>query len=191
MPELVTAPAEIRPDVEEVVEPGEPTHAHIVKVGPGESAADYVARVAEMKSAAGWLRMRERRMPEHPMLGADTSVVHDGQLLGKPDDLAHARQMLARLAGGVHEVHTAVAIAWQERIVLAVSQSRVTFRALSGAEIDRYVATGEPIDKAGGYAIQGRAAMFVNRLEGSYSGVMGLPLAETADLLGRLGFPVL
>ena len=160
-------------------------------VGATEPARDYVARVAELKAATGWLRMRQRRMPEHPMIGADTSVILDGEVLGKPSDADQAKRMLAALSGREHEVLTAVAVAWQEHIATALSHSRVRFRTLSDGEIERYVASGEPTDKAGGYAIQGRAAVFVTRLEGSYSGVMGLPLAETAELLGRLGFSVL
>lgn len=160
-------------------------------VGGSEEPHGYVSRIAELKATTGWLRMRQRRMPEHPMIGADTSVVLDGKVLGKPSDVNQARRMLAALSGREHEVLTAVAVAWQEQIATALSHSRVSFRALSEGEIERYVATGEPTDKAGGYAIQGRAAVFVARLEGSYSGVMGLPLAETAQLLGGLGFPVL
>jgi len=158
---------------------------------PGEEPVEYVARVAHSKAAMAWLRMRERRLPEHPMVGADTTVVVDDQLLGKPADATEARAMLSALSGRDHDVYTAVAVAWQDDVAIEVSHSRVRFRALTEGEIERYVATGEPTDKAGAYAIQGRAAMFITRLEGSFSGVMGLPVAETADLLARLGFPVM
>jgi septum formation protein len=164
-----------------------------VDEGPleGEDPVAYVTRIARTKAATAWMRMRERRFPEHPMVGADTTVVVDGRILGKPAGQDDARAMLRLLSGRAHDVLTAVAIAWQDEIAVEVSRSRVAFRPLAEGEIDRYVATGEPTDKAGGYGIQGRAAIFTTRLEGSYSGVMGLPLAETASLLARLGFPVL
>ena len=126
-----------------------------------------------------------------PVLGADTEVVLDGAIFGKPDDAADAARMLALLSGRTHEVLTAIALRWERQIVLAVSVSAVTLRELTADEIAHYVATGEPFDKAGGYAVQGRAAAFIRRIEGSYSGVMGLPLYETAEALARIGFPVL
>jgi septum formation protein len=125
------------------------------------------------------------------MMGADTEVVQDGTVLGKPSDAAGAVEMLRRLSGQTHQVSTAVAVSWNKEINMVVSSSRVSFRALTDDEIERYVATGEPFDKAGAYAIQGRGAAFVSHLEGSYSGVMGLPLFETAELLAKIGFPVL
>ena len=125
------------------------------------------------------------------MLGADTEVVLDGAIFGKPADADAARAMLARLSGRRHEVITAIALKWEDNTEVALSVSHVTLRRLTAGEIERYVASGEPMDKAGGYAIQGRAAAFITRLEGSYSGVMGLPLAETAALLARVGRPVL
>jgi len=117
--------------------------------------------------------------------------VLDGAALGKPADAAAAVAMLATLSGRTHEAITAIAIRWQSQIAQSVSTSHVTFRAIAQDEIERYVATGEPFDKAGGYAIQGKAAAFVQHLEGSYSGVMGLPLFELSEMLARLGFPVL
>ena len=156
-----------------------------------EPPLDYVKRIARLKASVGWHRMGRRGLPPKPVLGADTEVVLDGAALGKPQDAAGAVAMLASLSGRTHEVITAVALRWQSQIVAAVSNSRVTFRAIALDEVDRYVATGEPFDKAGGYAIQGRAAAFVQHLEGSYSGVMGLPLFETAGILARIGFPVL
>lgn len=157
----------------------------------GEPALHYVERIARTKAGVGWKRMEQRRIAVHPVLGADTEVVLDGEVFGKPRDPAHAAQMLARLAGRTHEVLTGVAVRAAGGVLFAMSVSRVSFRALSAAEIERYVAAGEALDKAGAYAIQGRAAAFVTRLDGSYSGVMGLPLCETAGLLTEAGIPVL
>ncbi len=156
-----------------------------------EPPVDYVKRIARTKASVGWHRMIERAIPQRPVLAADTEVVIDGMVLGKPDDAVAATAMLARLSGRTHDVITCVAIRLDAQVALALSSSKVTFRILSADEIERYVATGEPFDKAGGYAIQGRAAGFVRHLEGSYSGVMGLPLFETAEILGRIGFHVL
>ncbi len=123
----------------------------------------------------------------HPVLAADTTVVLDGEILGKPDDAEHAQRLLRALSGKTHEVLTAVAVAREQRLETALSSSAVEFRDLDDAEIRDYVASGEPLDKAGAYAIQGRAAMFVRALTGSYSGIMGLPLIATAELLWRFG----
>jgi septum formation protein len=157
----------------------------------GEPARDYVQRLARTKAAVAWHRMGQRRMPPLPMLGADTEVALDGAIFGKPVDAADAIRMLTLLSGRTHEVLSAVAARFEGGTELVLSTSLVTFRALARDEIERYVATGEPFDKAGAYAIQGRAAGFVARLEGSYSGVMGLPLFETAALLARIGVVVL
>jgi septum formation protein len=157
----------------------------------GEPAQHYVERIARSKATMGWKRMLERGLPPRPVLGADTEVVLEGVIFGKPADVDAARAMLARLAGRQHEVVTAVAVRWKDDVEVALSVSEVTLRKLSAGEIERYIATGEPFDKAGGYAIQGRAAAFITRLDGSYSGVMGLPLAETAALLARIGRSVL
>jgi len=151
----------------------------------------YVERIARTKATVGWQQVLRRVLPQHPVLAADTEVSVDGVIFGKPADAVDAGRMLNRLSGRTHEVLTAVALRWQEELLVEVSRSEVTFRTLSAAEIDRYVGTGEPFDKAGAYAIQGRAAAFVSRIDGSYSGVMGLPLFETAELLARIGFPVL
>ena len=153
----------------------------------GESAKDYVRRVALEKARAV---QRELGHDEVLVLGADTAVVVDKMLLGKPVDFAHARQMLRLLSGRVHQVLSAVALVGEHEAV-RVSESAVWFRALTDAEIDSYWHTGEPQDKAGAYAIQGLGAVFVERLEGSYSGVMGLPLYETAQLLKDFGIQVL
>ena len=156
-----------------------------------EPPLEYVKRLARAKASVGWDVMGRRGLAPKPMLGADTEVVQDGAVLGKPSDAAGAVEMLRRLSGQTHQVSTAVAVRWDKEINMVVSSSRVSFRALTDDEIERYVATGEPFDKAGAYAIQGRGAAFVSHLEGSYSGVMGLPLFETAELLAKIGFPVL
>lgn len=155
---------------------------------PGEAAADYVLRLARAKARviAG-----QPRAPEAPVLAADTAVVMGDLVLGKPASLADARVMLGRLSGQTHVVFTAVAVAADGREESALNRSQVSFRAIAPAEIDAYWATGEPADKAGAYAIQGLGAVFVEDLRGSYSGVMGLPLFETAELLGRFGIHVL
>jgi len=157
----------------------------------GEPALHYVERIARAKATTGWNRMLERKLVARPVLGADTEVVQDGVIFGKPPDIDAARAMLAKLSGRTHEVATAVAVRFNDVTEVAVSVSLVTMRKLNSREIERYLQSGEPFDKAGGYAIQGRAAAFITRLEGSYSGVMGLPLAETADLLARIGRGVL
>ena len=156
-----------------------------------EPARHYVERIARTKAAIGWQRMLQRNLPPRPVLGADTEVVLDDAIFGKPKDAADAVRMLTLLAGRTHHVLTAVAITWKENTAAGISTSAVTFRAIPRDEIERYVATGEPFDKAGAYAIQGRAAALVQRIDGSYSGIMGLPLFETASALAGIGFPVL
>ena len=162
---------------------------------PSESAEAYVERVALEKAMCGQRVLLARQQVFHPVLAADTVVVLDGEVLGKPDNRVQAAQMLRRLAGRMHEVRTAVALATAPAPnvapLLAISVSRVTLRRINDEEVERYCASNEPLDKAGGYAIQGRAAVFVEKLEGSYSGVVGLPLAETASLLIRAGIRIL
>ncbi len=153
----------------------------------GEEVDAYVMRIARGKAAAGVRHVALQRLPDYPVLAADTTVVCAGAIVGKPDDAAHAQQLLRRLSGATHQVLTAVVVAHGDRIESALSASAVEFRSLDDAEIRRYVATGEPLDKAGAYAIQGRAAVFVRAIRGSYSGIMGLPLYETAELLQRFG----
>ena len=148
---------------------------------PGERPQDYVNRVAREKAGAGLLQVMS--LPQACVLAADTEVILDDQVFGKPTDAADAGQMLRRLAGATHQVITTVWCVSAGFEQHAVSRSEVTFAALSQAEIAAYVASGEPFGKAGGYAIQGYAASFVSQLVGSYSGVMGLPLHETAQLL--------
>lgn len=156
----------------------------------GEAPEEYVRRVARDKALAG-LRLAG---PGAVVLGADTEVVLDDEVFGKPRDAADAEAMLRRLSGRTHEVVTAVSLVVEGREVQAVSRSRVTFDSLSAGDIAAYVASGEPMDRAGAYAIQGGAERFVARLDGSFSGVMGLPLHETAALLRQFGiatgFPV-
>ena len=156
-----------------------------------EPPAHYVERMARTKAQVGWQRMQQRKLGERPVLGADTEVVLDGEVFGKPRGADGAIRMIKRLSGRTHQVLTAVALRYRDRTEVEVSVSKVTLRRLGASEIERYVATGEPLDKAGAYAIQGRAAAFVSRIEGSYSGVVGLPLCETAALLARIGMPVL
>ena len=151
-----------------------------------EQPDTYVERVARAKVQAGWRLLRLRNLPFAPVLAADTTVALDGQILGKPADRKEAAAILAALSGRRHDVFTAVALMRDERIDSAVSRSEVQFKQLSPEEIAQYVATGECDDKAGAYAIQGRAARFVVELRGSYSGVMGLPLYETSQLLDKL-----
>jgi septum formation protein len=152
-----------------------------------ESPAAYVERVARAKALAGWKRLEQRNLPRAAVLAADTTVGLDGRILGKPADRREAAVMLAALSGMRHQVLTAVAVKQEAQFECVLSSSDVEFKPLSADEIRQYVATGECDDKAGGYAIQGRAAQFVVELRGSFSGVMGLPLYETAQLLERMG----
>lgn len=152
---------------------------------PGESPGDFVQRLALDKAHAGW--QSPKRWLSVPVLGADTAVVRDGEILGKPADCKHAQAMLAQLSGRGHQVLSAVALVREDREAVRLSTSSVWFRELTEKECQAYCETGEPLDKAGGYGIQGRAAAFVSRLDGSYSGVMGLPLFETAALLEAFG----
>jgi len=152
----------------------------------GEAAAVYVERVARIKADAGWRRMLQRNLPRAPVLSADTTVSVDGRILGKPAGREDAAAMLGSLSGREHEVLTAVALKHDDWLESAVSRSEVLFKKLSAAEIADYVESGEADDKAGAYAIQGRAARFIVELRGSYSGVMGLPLYETSQLLEKM-----
>src|SRR4029077_13654771 len=153
----------------------------------GETPRVYVERVARAKELAGWKRLEQRNLPRASVLAADTTVAIDGRILGKPADRRDAAGMLATLSGRGHEVLSAVALQYESQIECSVSVSQVEFGVLSPDDIRQYVATGECDDKAGAYAIQGRAAQFVVALRGSFSGVMGLPLYETAQLLERMG----
>lgn len=154
---------------------------------PDESPAAYVERLARGKAQAG--RARLNANAQACVLGADTAVVLDGKILGKPLDEADALAMLMSLSGQEHEVLTAIALLDGERCESRVVCSLVRFRPINAAEASAYWASGEPRDKAGGYGIQGLGAVFVSSLNGSYSAVVGLPLCETAELLGHFGIP--
>ena len=151
----------------------------------GETPAAYVNRLAVAKADAGW--QRSGGADGIPVLAADTAVVHDGQIFGKPGGRADAESMLRRLSGRTHEVLTAVALRTARGTECRLTRSEVTLRAIDAVEARAYWETGEPRDKAGGYAVQGRAAIFITDLRGSYSGVVGLPLFETAQLLVESG----
>jgi septum formation protein len=162
------------------------TGAHIDEsVRPGETPRTYVQRMARAKAQSVW-----DRDSSLPVLAADTTVVLDGVIFGKPADRDDALRMLGALSGRTHEVLTAVALATASGVALSLNESRVTFRELTAAECAAYWETGEPRDKAGAYAVQGFAAVFIESLTGSYSGVMGLPLFETARLLAAAGLPL-
>ena len=159
------------------------------KVLANEAPDAYVMRLARAKADAGWRRMLQRNLPHAPILAADTTVSVDGAILGKPGDRNEAARMLERLSGRQHEVLTAVALKYDDWIESALSRSEVRFKPLSAQEIAQYTASGECDDKAGAYGIQGRAATFVREIRGSHSGIVGLPLYETARLLAALGPP--
>lgn len=164
-------------------------HADIDEaVLPGEDAITYTERLAREKAAAGWLVVQQSGLPERPLLAADTTVVQDGEIFGKPADAADARRMLQAFSGRSHQAVTSVAVRQGEHIEVRTSVTHVTFKPLGEDEIQRYIDSGEPFDKAGAYGIQGRAAVFITRIDGSYSGVMGLPIHETAQILGNFGF---
>jgi len=148
-----------------------------------ESPEIYVQRVCKDKARAGWTSLRYRSLPSFPVLAADTTVTVDGVIFGKPENSKQAAGMLRQLSGREHQVLSAVAIAMNGHIEVATSTSTVRFATLSEERIHRYLLTREYMDKAGGYAIQGLAGAFVEHLSGSYSGVMGLPLFETVQLL--------
>jgi septum formation protein len=152
-----------------------------------ETPSQYVARIALEKARHVDRLVRERKLASSPVLGADTEVTLDDDVLGKPADRDHGIAMLQRLQGRTHDVLCAVALLSDGREYSVLSRSAVTFAPMTRAQIERYWETGEPAGKAGGYAIQGQAAAFIERLEGSYSGVMGLPLFETARLLQQAG----
>ena len=155
---------------------------------PGESAENYVIRTAREKALAAIAKIRAEGRESAPVLAADTVVISDGIVLGKPADREEARRFMQLLSGRTHEVRTAVWVGTDaENIASAVSVSRVTFTSLSEEQIERYIATDEPYDKAGGYGIQGLAGLFSACIEGSYTGIMGLPVFETGNLLRPLG----
>lgn len=154
---------------------------------PGEAPADYVRRTARDKAERAAQAMRDQALPVHPILAADTTVSLGDEILGKPADRADACRILQALSGTCHEVRTAVALIAGEQLHEATCLTYVHFRALSARDIARYCDTDEPYDKAGAYGIQGLAGVFVSRIDGSHTGVMGLPLFETAGLLAHAG----
>jgi septum formation protein len=154
---------------------------------PGESPLDYVARVAREKGAFAWNVLHMRRQPLRPVLSADTTVTIDGQILGKPANADEAAAMLGRLSGRTHQVLTSVALHHTDIAEQITQVSNVRFAELSPATIKAYCATPEPYDKAGAYGVQGLAALFIEHIEGSHSGIMGLPVFETAQLLRKAG----
>lgn len=154
---------------------------------PGEAPRAYVERLARAKAEAGWKRLEQRSLPRAIVLAADTTVALGERILGKPADRREAAEMLSALSGRTHEVLTAVAAKFEDALECATSVSTVAFKALSAGEVADYVASGEWDDKAGGYGIQGRAARYITQIHGSYTGIVGLPLYETAELLERMG----
>lgn len=160
-------------------------------VHPGEAPEHYVLRLAREKAEACRRRLALDNLLALPILAADTTVCADGEILGKPENDADACAMLRRMADRWHSVHTGIALAWGDRIEVAISSTQVEMAPLTEAEIAAYVASGEPHDKAGSYGIQGLAGAFVRRIEGSFTGVMGLPVYETAQLLKKAGLGVL
>ncbi len=157
---------------------------------PGETPEAYVVRVARIKAAFGADLLGSRKVVPRPVLAADTTLDLDGEIIGKPRNEEDAAAILTRLSGRSHRVLTAIALARDQRIEHRLSISEVRFRPLSAEEIRRYVQSGEPMDKAGAYGIQGRAAMFIEDIKGSHSGIVGLPLCETALLLREFGYPL-
>jgi septum formation protein len=159
-------------------------------VYPDEAPLDYVARVAKEKAAFAWNIVQSRRLTVRPVLAADTTVTIDGVILGKPASREEAVAMLERLSGRTHQVLTSVAVNYTNMAEQITQVSDVRFATLSAASIKAYCATTEPYDKAGGYGIQGLAALFVEHIQGSHSGIVGLPLYETAKLLRQAGVPL-
>lgn len=158
---------------------------------PNEPPETYVMRLAGSKAAVGLANMQQANLQQRPILAADTTVCVDGMILGKPEDDDDARAMLEALSGRWHEVHTALALVSATGIEAVLSTTRLELAPLSDEMITAYIVSGEPRDKAGAYGIQGFAGTFIKRIEGSYSGVMGLPVFETAQLLRNAGIKLL
>ena len=154
-----------------------------------EAPVDYVQRICLAKAKAGWDALQFRNLPTFPVIAADTTVTLDNQIIGKPRDHLHAADILRSLAGREHQVLTAVAVSLNERTELRLSTTNVTFAKLDEERIHQYLLGNEAHDKAGAYGIQGLAGAFIERIEGSYTGVMGLPLFETVELLRKFGYP--
>jgi septum formation protein len=162
----------------------------IEAVLPGEAPASYVQRVTQLKLDAAIARMKRRGLPAAPILCSDTTVALGRRIYGKPQDAKDATRMLGELAGRTHRVLTAVTVGTSAKRAQVLSVSRVTFTAMSRSQIEAYVATREPLGKAGAYAVQGRAAAYISHISGSYSGIMGLPVFETAQLLQLFDFKI-
>lgn len=167
-------PSQARPDVIEV------RSSH-------ETAAEYVSRIAREKAELGWEALHWRHLPLHPVLSADTEVILDDEVFGKPKDAVHAQHMLEKLSGKTHEVRSAICLVTARQVHEAVSVSHVTFPVLSTEQILHYISSGESFGKAGGYGLQGKAARFIQHIDGSPSGIIGLPLFETVQLLRAAG----
>jgi len=167
--------------------PGEDAES-LERVLPGEAPEAYVQRVTDLKLIAARARLESAGGLNAPILCADTTVALGRSIVGKPEDADDARRILRLLSGQTHRVFTAIAVGWGEQTGRACCESQVTFASLSDDDIEAYVASGEPMGKAGAYGVQGRAACFISRISGSYSGIMGLPLFETAQTLRSLGF---
>lgn len=155
----------------------------------GEAPVAYVQRVCQDKAQAAWKALVHRNLPPLPILTADTTVTLDGNIIGKPDNDEHAAEILRMLSGTQHQVLTAVAMIFEEHLEMRLSTTNIVFATLNEERIQRYLLTGEAHDKAGAYGIQGHAGAFVKRIDGSYTGVMGLPLYETVELLKLFGYP--
>ena len=172
----------------ELLLPDESENAEALEVAlKNEAPASYVKRVTHLKLDSAMVRLKRRGLTTAPILCSDTTVALGRVIYGKPEDANDAKRMLAELSGGTHRVLTAVAVQHGQKRSDALSSSKVTFEALTSRKINAYVATGEPMGKAGAYAVQGRAALYITRIDGSYSGIMGLPVHETARLLHAAG----
>jgi septum formation protein len=170
----------------ELLLPSDPNEAEALEnVLPGEDPENYVCRVTRLKLQAALARLKERQGPSRPVLCADTTVALRGEIMGKPRHAKHALAMLTQLSGRTHQVLTAVALGEGRRVQLRVQVSQVTFAPLRAEDLKAYVKSGEPMGKAGAYGIQGMAASFVKSIQGSHSGIMGLPLYETHQLLSH------
>ncbi len=158
---------------------------------PGEAPDVYVQRVAREKAEHGWNAVLWRKLPQRPVLAADTTVTVDGKIMGKPADAAEAMDMLRSLSGRTHEVLTAIAVIANDELKAALNRSEVRFAKVTDQMLQAYCNTSEPYDKAGAYGVQGHAAQFIEHISGSYTGIMGLPLFETAQLLNQAGIKTL
>jgi len=154
-----------------------------------EVPIDYVQRICRSKAIAGWNALMARKLLSFPVLAADTAVIVDDKILGKPRNYDEAASYLRLLSGRPHQVLTAVGVTYEDKLAMRLSTTKITFAALDEERIHRYLLTNEGYDKAGAYGIQGHAAAFVAQVQGSYSGVMGLPLFETVELLRAFGHP--